>query len=75
MRRGHYTPPEPPKKPRLVRVFDPTEIAALKASQGDLDVPCIYHHDSSGAITFVDADELRAWREARLQHTSAAEQK
>jgi hypothetical protein len=72
MRRGHYTPPEPPKKPRLARIVNPDELAELLRHTAELGYPQL---QSDNAREFwCDADELRAWREARSTHTSPGNQ-
>jgi hypothetical protein len=60
-------------KPRLVEVTGP-ECAYLMEHRDELGVPTIYV-GIAGFANMADADELRAWREARLQHTSCAEPK
>jgi hypothetical protein len=68
MRRGHYTPPEPPKKPKLVELTGDL-LAELIAEDHGLSAPRLIREPKSPHI-YVDADELRAWREARSQNTS-----
>jgi len=54
-------------KPRMVEVTDPEEIEGLTRDKADLAVPMSF---SPNGHPWVDADELRAWREARSTHTS-----
>jgi hypothetical protein len=54
-------------KQRMVAVWG-EDLKALLAGDGDLSLPQLSR--STGGVYYAVADELRAWREARLQHTS-----
>lgn len=49
-------------KPRLARIWDAVELAALQAGEGCLSVP---HLIPGMGGWYADADELRAWRVSR----------
>jgi hypothetical protein len=72
MRRGHYTTPEPSKKARMVLLVNDPDIPTLLATQDDVGTPLLHANDGAWGGYWADADELRAWREARSQHTSGA---
>jgi hypothetical protein len=52
-------------KPKLVEI-EGTELDAIMARRGDLDVPPTFSQRIDNRIHFyADADELRAWRSAQ----------
>ena len=62
-------------KPKLTQVTDQAEIDEIRRNVSDLSTPFYYFNRSTGHL-WVDADELRVWREKRAsQRQSEAEQK
>ena len=70
MRRGHYTPPEPPKKPRLIEITDSWTLRVLERNQEDMACPTLING------RFVDAEDFARWKAALTdgsQHTSTGD--
>jgi hypothetical protein len=61
-------------KPRMVEVptndLQVMQMEGAQPLQAQLALPYMHLHNGK---YYADADELRAWREARLQHTSRSE--
>ncbi len=56
--------------PRITRVVDPDEIAALLRGREDIGTPIVY--TSNDGCFWVKSDELFMWRHARLAPQSGA---
>lgn len=65
-------------KPRMVEVTDAAEIAELMADAAGIGVPFTVRIQWNTGVgeqrVMANADELRAWRELRSQHTSSEKQ-